>query len=193
MVAQFFGKWVGRFSVSVQPDRDQARAGQPGFRRLPPSGCELVASSIRHNSDCLAKDLAAQPENQGKIKGLRWWIIGLLMLGSRVNYLARSSLAVAGMAGTCGNAGFILRFGWKAWTKTGAGCPNNSTRASSLTKRPPGQPNFTGAFAGMACQDLAGTASQADFDYFEYGSRNYRENPFVTFGLPAAPRPGADA
>ncbi len=30
-----------------------------------------------------------------KIKGLRWWIIGLLMLGSIVNYLTRSSLAVA--------------------------------------------------------------------------------------------------
>jgi len=30
-----------------------------------------------------------------KIKGLRWWIIGLLMLGSIINYLTRSSLAVA--------------------------------------------------------------------------------------------------
>jgi ACS family hexuronate transporter-like MFS transporter len=30
-----------------------------------------------------------------KIKGLRWWLIGLLMLGSIVNYLTRSSLAVA--------------------------------------------------------------------------------------------------
>src|SRR5579862_905406 len=30
-----------------------------------------------------------------KIRGLRWWIIGLLMLGSIVNYLTRSSLAVA--------------------------------------------------------------------------------------------------
>jgi ACS family hexuronate transporter-like MFS transporter len=30
-----------------------------------------------------------------KIPGLRWWIIGLLMLGSIVNYLTRSSLAVA--------------------------------------------------------------------------------------------------
>ena len=32
----------------------------------------------------------------------------------------------------------------------------------------PGLPNFTGAFVGMACQDLAGTARPADFDYFEY-------------------------
>lgn len=30
-----------------------------------------------------------------KIPGLRWWIIGLLMLGSIINYLTRSSLAVA--------------------------------------------------------------------------------------------------
>jgi ACS family hexuronate transporter-like MFS transporter len=30
-----------------------------------------------------------------RIKGLRWWMIGLLMLGSIANYLTRSSLAVA--------------------------------------------------------------------------------------------------
>jgi xylan 1,4-beta-xylosidase len=42
----------------------------------------------------------------------------------------------------------------------------------------PGQPNFTGAFVGMACQDLAGTACPADFDFFEYQERSYRENPF---------------
>ena len=38
----------------------------------------------------------------------------------------------------------------------------------------PGLPNFTGAFVGMACQDLAGTARPADFDWFEY-----RERPYV--------------
>jgi xylan 1,4-beta-xylosidase len=37
----------------------------------------------------------------------------------------------------------------------------------------PGQPNFTGAFVGMACQDLAGTARPADFDWFEYRERDY--------------------
>jgi xylan 1,4-beta-xylosidase len=42
----------------------------------------------------------------------------------------------------------------------------------------PGQPNFTGAFIGMACQDMAGTARPADFDFFDYQERNYRENPF---------------
>ena len=37
----------------------------------------------------------------------------------------------------------------------------------------PGQPNFTGAFVGMACQDTSGTARPADFDFFEYKERSY--------------------
>ena len=37
----------------------------------------------------------------------------------------------------------------------------------------PGLPNFTGTFVGMACQDLAGTAMPADFDWFEYREREY--------------------
>ena len=41
----------------------------------------------------------------------------------------------------------------------------------------PGQPNFTGAFVGMACQDLAGTLRPADFDFFEYRERPYCANP----------------
>jgi xylan 1,4-beta-xylosidase len=36
----------------------------------------------------------------------------------------------------------------------------------------PGLPNFTGAFVGMACQDLAGTAAPADFAYFRYEGRD---------------------
>jgi xylan 1,4-beta-xylosidase len=43
----------------------------------------------------------------------------------------------------------------------------------------PGFPNFTGAFVGMACQDIAGTARPADFDFFEYQERTYRANPFA--------------
>jgi xylan 1,4-beta-xylosidase len=42
----------------------------------------------------------------------------------------------------------------------------------------PGLPNFTGAFVGMACQDLAGTLRPADFDFFEYSERTFRANPF---------------
>jgi xylan 1,4-beta-xylosidase len=42
---------------------------------------------------------------------------------------------------------------------------------------PSWNPNFTGAFVGMCCQDLAGTRHIADFDYFEYRERPYRPNP----------------
>jgi xylan 1,4-beta-xylosidase len=38
----------------------------------------------------------------------------------------------------------------------------------------PGNPNFTGAFVGVACQDMAGTGCPADFDWFEYRERPYR-------------------
>jgi xylan 1,4-beta-xylosidase len=43
----------------------------------------------------------------------------------------------------------------------------------------PGSPNFTGSFIGMACQDLAGTARPADFDFFDYREREFHA------GLPA--------
>jgi xylan 1,4-beta-xylosidase len=36
---------------------------------------------------------------------------------------------------------------------------------------PPGLPNFTGAFVGMACQDLSGSGRAADFAWFEYSER----------------------
>jgi xylan 1,4-beta-xylosidase len=39
---------------------------------------------------------------------------------------------------------------------------------------PPTLPNFTGAFAGVCCQDLAGTRRPADFEYFEYRERDYQ-------------------
>jgi xylan 1,4-beta-xylosidase len=41
----------------------------------------------------------------------------------------------------------------------------------------PGAPNFTGAFVGMACQDMSGAALPADFDYFEYRERQYLVDP----------------
>ncbi len=44
----------------------------------------------------------------------------------------------------------------------------------------PGLPNFTGAFIGMACQDLAGTLRPADFDFFDYEEREYRPIPLST-------------
>lgn len=42
----------------------------------------------------------------------------------------------------------------------------------------PGNPNFTGAFVGLACQDLAGTRLPADFDYFTYRERAFHPQPF---------------
>ena len=44
---------------------------------------------------------------------------------------------------------------------------------------PPGPPNFTGAFVGMACQDLSGTAHPADFDFFEYREREFCIDPYI--------------
>ena len=41
----------------------------------------------------------------------------------------------------------------------------------------PGLPNFTGSFVGIACQDLAGTAKAADFDWFEYRERDFVADP----------------
>lgn len=41
----------------------------------------------------------------------------------------------------------------------------------------PGQAHFTGAFVGMACQDLAGTGKCADFDFFHYRERAFRPDP----------------
>jgi xylan 1,4-beta-xylosidase len=47
---------------------------------------------------------------------------------------------------------------------------------------PPGNPNFTGAFVGMCCQDLSGTRRPADFDFFLYRERPYQANPFADSG-----------
>ena len=41
---------------------------------------------------------------------------------------------------------------------------------------PPFYPNFTGAFVGVCCQDVAGTRQPADFEYFEYCERDYLPN-----------------
>jgi xylan 1,4-beta-xylosidase len=39
----------------------------------------------------------------------------------------------------------------------------------------PGLPNFTGAFVGMACLDMAGTAKAADFAWFR--EREFQIDP----------------
>jgi xylan 1,4-beta-xylosidase len=53
----------------------------------------------------------------------------------------------------------------------------------------PGQPNFTGAFVGMACQDLSGTQRPADFDFFEYGERSYARSVMECGGKRSATPP----
>lgn len=69
--------------------------------------------------------------------------------------------------------GALLRFSWRAagddvWQPIALECD-----ASILSDEVslPGMPNFTGAFVGMACQDLAGTAMPADFAFFRYAGR----------------------
>ncbi len=44
----------------------------------------------------------------------------------------------------------------------------------------PLSPNFTGAFVGMACQDLSGQGRPADFDSFSYIERPYCADPRQT-------------
>jgi xylan 1,4-beta-xylosidase len=46
----------------------------------------------------------------------------------------------------------------------------------------PGQPNFTGTFVGVACQDMSGSGLHADVDWFGYRGRAYCADPK---GLPA--------
>jgi xylan 1,4-beta-xylosidase len=67
-----------------------------------------------------------------------------------------------------------LRFAWRVGDDDWAWLPEQFD-ASILSDEAsaPGLPNFTGAFVGMACQDMAGTARPADFDWFAYRERNY--------------------
>jgi xylan 1,4-beta-xylosidase len=62
-----------------------------------------------------------------------------------------------------------LRFAWRVPGEEWQWLPQ-SFDASILSDEAsaPGLPNFTGAFVGMACQDLSGSARAADFTWFEY-------------------------
>jgi xylan 1,4-beta-xylosidase len=73
-----------------------------------------------------------------------------------------------------------LRFGYRVGAAAWTWLPQQFD-ASILSDEAtaPAQPNFTGAFVGMACQDLAGTARPADFDYFEYRERGFVSDPTV--------------
>ena len=66
-----------------------------------------------------------------------------------------------------------LRFAWREGDQDWRFAPE-VLDASILSDEAsfPGLPNFTGAFVGMACQDLAGTAAPADFAFFRYEGRD---------------------
>jgi xylan 1,4-beta-xylosidase len=70
-----------------------------------------------------------------------------------------------------------LYFGYRVEAASGNGCRSSSTPASCRTKRMRRASPTSPALVGMACQDMAGTALHADFDYFEYRERPYAINP----------------
>ena len=70
---------------------------------------------------------------------------------------------------------FAFRSGGAAWTWIPQQFDASILSDEATT---PGLPNFTGAFVGVACQDVAGTRCAADFDYFEYREREYVADPF---------------
>jgi len=67
-----------------------------------------------------------------------------------------------------------LRFAWRIKGDDWTWLPEQFD-ASILSDEAtaPGLPNFTGAFIGMACQDMSGARRAADFDWFEYRERPY--------------------
>ena len=72
---------------------------------------------------------------------------------------------------------FAYRVGTGAWQRL-----PQTFDASILSDEAamPGSPNFTGAFVGMACQDMAGTGAPADFEHFTYRERDFLADPFAT-------------
>jgi xylan 1,4-beta-xylosidase len=68
----------------------------------------------------------------------------------------------------------VLRFAWRIEGEAHWRWLPDLLDASILSDEAsaPELPNFTGAFVGMACQDMAGTARPADFDWFDYRERS---------------------
>ncbi len=67
-----------------------------------------------------------------------------------------------------------LRFAWRGPEGEWQWLPDLDASILSDEASAPGLPNFTGAFAGICCQDLSGQGHPADFGWFEY-----RERPFI--------------
>jgi len=61
-----------------------------------------------------------------------------------------------------------LRFSYKSGSAAWQEVPEEFDATILSDESGPPGPNFTGAFVGMCCQDLAGTQKPADFDFFEY-------------------------
>src|SRR5258708_7661891 len=53
-----------------------------------------VGAPLRARAEARVIDAAGSNRMMRKLKGLRWWIVGLICLGTVINYLARNSLAV---------------------------------------------------------------------------------------------------
>ncbi|MEZ0244429.1 MAG: family 43 glycosylhydrolase, partial [Sphingomonas sp.] len=71
-----------------------------------------------------------------------------------------------------------LRFAWRTDASEWNWLPEQFDQSIlSDEATAPGQPNFTGAFIGMACQDMSGAGRHADFDWFDYRERDYRADP----------------
>ena len=67
-----------------------------------------------------------------------------------------------------------LHFAWRISDREWSWTPQLDASILSDEAGPPFYPNFTGAFVGMCCQDLAGTRRPADFEFFDYREREYR-------------------
>src|SRR6478735_2337821 len=82
-----------------EPDQPRRAAGRaPSIRqpRTPTTSGGNGATARDPRGRCKVAPAPRQPDMPTRrIKGLRWWMIGLLMLGSIINYLTRSTLAVA--------------------------------------------------------------------------------------------------
>ncbi len=66
-----------------------------------------------------------------------------------------------------------LRFAWRGDRENDWRDLPDALDASILSDEAslPGLPNFTGTFVGMACQDMSGRATPADFAFFRYEGR----------------------
>src|SRR6185503_7452047 len=74
----------------------EPRPGRPFHGRLPePRDAVLQPEPVREGRLPVGRVTYHPAVPMAKIKGLRWWMMALLMMGSIINYLTRSTLSVA--------------------------------------------------------------------------------------------------